>query len=759
MSAAAESSRKMLIIAIIVIIIIGGIAAYFLMKPPAPKKIRINIYYNTGNAARERIASLLAAEWGKLGFEVTVQAQEWPVYLDTIMDPQAFDVYIIGWAPDYLDPDDYATPMAYGGTQFSTLKTIEVASADDVSNYLSSAKIFEVEDDWYVVVGPKGTGASVDIPSGKKILVVQYEVDEENTLPVENSTPWVHINPGMYRNATLDALIVAGVNDINFNHRKALYQAVQQITNSELPLIWLGQFMLIHGQWTWVNGWYYHPIKPVRYDLLWEENDTPSVKIGTLGGGVANTTSVDYYNNKSVIGIATIGWPESFDGAFTYETFGWEILWEIGDQLVTYWKEEADYVDKDLAIAWVANPEGNKYYFVIRGGVQAYNRWVDQIKNDKDFGTDTEELYNISALDILFSIWRAGWLEADPSWMVNAYIDINSSKVLNETEFENVLASGDWIAEYKGQSKTVHNMTELLEFFGSENESNAGILELDLTMPYPAILAVLSDAFLSVVPLKYVADAVGWNYTEVLEDIDYGKNIAGLATYINKSAGEEEITHRLLHKYPIATGPFYVYDYKKNSWMILEKNPYYWNATLYAENPNYGTIDKVIYVIYDETSPRLSLYKSGGVDFCYVPAENIPDVNETTYEGTDYKIIINVNPNQLTLDIVYIVLNNLKFPFNNVLVRRALAYAVPYETIYSQVYNNLTVPLYGVIPKGMLGYTEHNIIKYEYNITKAKELIAESGIFESTSSASVLPSLIPEFGFLVLPIIVKKKEE
>jgi len=753
---AAETSRKLIVVGIIVIIIIGIVAAYFLLMPPGKKKPRINIYYNAGNAARERIATILASEWGKLGFEVVVQAQEWPVYLDTIMDPEAFDVYIIGWAPDYVDPDNYASPMAYGGTQFSTLKTYEVASASDVANYLSDAKVFEVEDNWYVVVGPKGTGATVDIPAGKKILVVQYEVDEEATLPIEQSVPWIHINPAMYRNTTLDALIVAGVRDLNTIHRKAIYQAVQQITNFQVPIIWLAQFMMVHGQWTWVHGWYYHPVKPVRFDLLWEDVDAPNVKIGDLGGGVAETPTMPYYNNESVIGIATIGWPESFDGAFTYETFGWELLWLIGDQIVTYWKEEAEYVDKDLAIAWAATSDAMTYYFVIRGDVKAYNRWVSQIQDE--FGTTTSELYNISALDALFSIWRVGWLEGDPSWMVNAYIDINGSKVLNETEFDNLLQTTPLVAEYKGVTKTVHNLSELLEFFGSEGIPTAGVLELKLTTPYPAILAILSDAFLSVVPMKYVFDAAGWDYEAALADIQYGKNIAALANYINKSLGEEEFSHRLLHKYPVATGPFYVYDYVENQHIILKKNPYYWNATLYTENPNYGTIDYVIYVIYDETAPRLSLYKAGGVDFCYVPAENIPDVNNTVYPDTNYKIIIRVDPNLLTYDIAFIVLNTYKFPFNITLVRQALTWAVPFETIYSEVYNNLTVPLYGVIPKGMLGYTEKNIIKYTYNITKAQELIEKSGIFKTTTTATLSIPLVP-VPIATLPIIVRTKKE
>ncbi|MEX0568228.1 MAG: ABC transporter substrate-binding protein, partial [Candidatus Njordarchaeota archaeon] len=136
-------------------------------------------------------------------------------------------------------------------------------------------------------------------------------------------------------------------------------------------------------------------------------------------------------------------------------------------------------------------------------------------------------------------------------------------------------------------------------------------------------------------------------------------------------------------------------------------------------------------------------------------AENVPDVNGTTYPNTDYKILIERDPDLLTYDIVFIVWNTLKSPFDNLLARRAFAYATPYEKIYSEVYDNLTVPLYGVIPKGMPGYTETGIIKYEYNITKAKELIEKSGVLKG--SVMIIP-LLP-FPVLVLPVTVVRKEE
>ncbi len=741
--------RALIAILVIVIIVAGGAAYYWFVMPHKPT-ISFTIYYNTGNVQREQLASLLASEWGKLGFKVTVQGLEWPVLLDKIMNPDEFDVYIIGWAPDYIDPDDYAGPMAYGGTQFKSLNVFTVASAADVSNHLKSAIVYDVGD-YAVVVGEKGTGASVTIPSGKTILVVQYEVDEQATKPVGESTPWVNINPGMYRNATGDALIKAGTIVTNPSWREAIYNAVQQHTNQELPLLWIGQYLFLHGQWTWVYGWYYHPVMPIRFDLIWENASAPDVKIGTLGKGKANTPQKDYYNNESVVSISTFGWPESFDPAADYETFGWAIFWQTGDPLVTYWKTETEYVSKDLAVAWAYSDDGLDYYFVIRGGVKAYNRWADL---GVFGGNKTDEVYNISAIDVLFSLWRIAALELDPSWMITSYVNVSASEVMTESEFNNTLKTGNLKTDFKGKVHTPTNLSDLLKFFGSEGSDTAGVVHIKLTQPYPAILPILADAFTIPVPMKYVFDALGWNYTEAVEASNNGKNPDAWAQWINGTLGEDEPTHRLLHEYPVATGPFYVYDYLDNQWIILKKNPYYWNQTLYS-GTNYGQTKYVIYSIQSETEPRLALYTSGAADFCAVPLDRVSDVNNTYYEGTNWHIIEKKDPNLLTYDIVYVVWNTYKFPFNNPLVRRALAYATPYEQIYSQVYSNFTEPLYGVIPKGMPGWTDYNIIHYTYDLDKAKALIKASGIFGTSASLNfIVPPL-----FIALPPILMKKEE
>ena len=523
-----------------------------------PTKYSFEIWYNAGNTQREKVATLLSQSWGQLGFKISTRGLEWPVLLSKMETLEEWDVYIIGWLPDFLDADNYAGPHLYAYTKFKELKVYQVDTPDEVSKYVKTAKVIDTKN-YYIVVGEKGTGAKVDV-SGKPFIVVSYVVDEEKTKPIEESTPWIDMSPGILRNTTLDALIVAARYESNPVIRIPLYEAVFIISNYELPIIPLGQYELVRPYWNWLHGRYFHPTLQERFDLMWEDPNAPSVPIGIK----------DYVNDPFTLVDVTHGWPDTFDPAFNYESFGWWIFTNIGDTLVTYWREETKFLSPDLAVAWAHNEEGTELYFIIRGGVKAYDPWHNKA-------------YDISALDVLFSIWRIARLNGDPSWMIRDFIDVNASKVLSEEEFNKLLSEKPLLAEYKGKSTTVSTLKDLLNFFGYSGPT-AGVVYLKLYAPYGPMLSIFADPFTMPVPAKYLFDNVDelkGKYEEAMKAAEWGKNPAAWAKYIG--TGEEEPTHRYLHKYPIGTGPYYVKEYVEGSYIVLEYNPYYWNATLWEE--------------------------------------------------------------------------------------------------------------------------------------------------------------------------------
>ena len=70
----------------------------------------------------------------------------------------------------------------------------------------------------------------------------------------------------------------------------------------------------------------------------------------------------------------------------------------------------------------------------------------------------------------------------------------------------------------------------------------------------------------------------------------------------------------------------------------------------------------------------------------------------------------------------YIVFNVKRPPFNNLNVRKAIAYLFPRQTIASRVYHDTVTPLYSMVPQGLPGANEAYKTLYgaKPNLAKAK---------------------------------------
>jgi peptide/nickel transport system substrate-binding protein len=85
----------------------------------------------------------------------------------------------------------------------------------------------------------------------------------------------------------------------------------------------------------------------------------------------------------------------------------------------------------------------------------------------------------------------------------------------------------------------------------------------------------------------------------------------------------------------------------------------------------------------------------------------------------------------------YIGMNCTKPPFNNVKVRQAVAYAIPYQKIMDAVMFGLAGPLYGAKPDAPIEPMWPQPHPYNTDLPKAKQLLAEGGYpngFETTLS-------------------------
>ena len=163
---------------------------------------------------------------------------------------------------------------------------------------------------------------------------------------------------------------------------------------------------------------------------------------------------------------------------------------------------------------------------------------------------------------------------------------------------------------------------------------------------------------------------------------------------------------------PMGSGPYTFVSWMPGSSVELKKNPNYFDEERAAKNE--GIILKAI---SEETSRTIAV-ENGEVDL-------LLDVGSNDAQ----KIRDNEN---LALDeyessqIEMMNLNTSKAPFDNVLVRQAMNYAINKEDVLIVAINGEGTTVDGYLAPGAIGYKD-TAVKYEYNPEKAKELLAEAG--------------------------------
>ncbi|MDK2914124.1 MAG: peptide/nickel transport system substrate-binding protein [Thermococcaceae archaeon] len=96
------------------------------------------------------LAQMLKEQWEKTGMiKVTIKSAEWGTYVDYARKGQ-MQVYLLGWYPDYLDPDDYTTPFlkstanSWAGTGYANPTVDELLTkAQTLTSQDERAKLYE----------------------------------------------------------------------------------------------------------------------------------------------------------------------------------------------------------------------------------------------------------------------------------------------------------------------------------------------------------------------------------------------------------------------------------------------------------------------------------------------------------------------------------------------------------------------------------------------------------------------------------------
>ncbi len=166
------------------------------------------------------------------------------------------------------------------------------------------------------------------------------------------------------------------------------------------------------------------------------------------------------------------------------------------------------------------------------------------------------------------------------------------------------------------------------------------------------------------------------------------------------------------------SGPYRIVKWDPENEVVLEKFEDWWGW----KTPGYPMADPnapdvfIIKIVKDAVVQE-KLVLAGDIQIAeYVPLEDVEMLKE------DPRVQVVIKPSFQNLLLLF---NTRKPPLDNVLVRRAIAHAIPYEDIVKVARAGLARVASGPIPYGMPGHFED--LRFEYNLTKARELLAEAG--------------------------------
>jgi len=161
---------------------------------------------------------------------------------------------------------------------------------------------------------------------------------------------------------------------------------------------------------------------------------------------------------------------------------------------------------------------------------------------------------------------------------------------------------------------------------------------------------------------------------------------------------------------PIGTGPFKVAKWERDSIIVLEKNPNYFEKGLPIP-------DRVEYVVMPDRATEELEFEAGKFHWMTLPVERYDGYANSKWK--DY--IAETKP----YNTYYLALNTTMGPLKDVRVRQAISLAIDRERFVKQVMKGHATPAYTLLPPGIPGYDA--AVRLPYDPVKAKKLLADAG--------------------------------
>lgn len=164
---------------------------------------------------------------------------------------------------------------------------------------------------------------------------------------------------------------------------------------------------------------------------------------------------------------------------------------------------------------------------------------------------------------------------------------------------------------------------------------------------------------------------------------------------------------------PVGSGPYKYVEWIRDDRVVLEINEDHYDG-------RYSEWDKLVFRAIPENSTRVSEALTGGVDI----AANIPPSDWDRIEENDGTSLI-TGPSNRTM--IFFVRHQEGYPTADLRVRQAIDLAIDNQAVIDHVLGGKGTPTITRVNPGNVGVNEDLHNTYNYDVEKAKELMAEAG--------------------------------
>ncbi|HEX6725088.1 MAG TPA: ABC transporter substrate-binding protein [Gaiella sp.] len=163
--------------------------------------------------------------------------------------------------------------------------------------------------------------------------------------------------------------------------------------------------------------------------------------------------------------------------------------------------------------------------------------------------------------------------------------------------------------------------------------------------------------------------------------------------------------------YAVGTGPFKLESWKIGDKLEIVRNDSYWGKKAFLR--------RVIFRSIPDNAARLQALQTGEIQgYDLVEPQDIP----TVQKNSKLKVL-----DRPAFNVAYVTINQAVKPFDNPLVRQAVAYGLDRAGVVKSFYAGRGTVANEFMPPEVVGYSK-GVKKYSYNPAKAKQLLQQAGL-------------------------------